>query len=106
DTGEINDLLYLNNTNGGGNAAGMTFAVTGTDRATMYAYDSSLILRTQQNIPMIFGTNDTERMRITGAGDVGIGNDTPAEALDVTGNIAVSGMIRVGGTAGDAPDFF
>ena len=35
----------------------------------------------------------TERMRITQTGRVGIANISPSEALDVTGNIAVSGTV-------------
>jgi hypothetical protein len=34
-----------------------------------------------------FGTNNTERMRITSGGDVGIGTTTVSEKLDVEGNI-------------------
>jgi hypothetical protein len=39
------------------------------------------------NYPMIFVTNDTERIRIIGNGNVGIGTTSPLEKLDVRGSI-------------------
>jgi hypothetical protein len=41
--------------------------------------------------PIVFGTNGTERMRITSAGDVGIGTSSPSEKLSVTGNVTATG---------------
>ena len=38
------------------------------------------------NIPMLFNTNDTERMRIDSAGNVGIGTSAPTQKLDITGS--------------------
>jgi uncharacterized protein YaiE (UPF0345 family) len=40
-----------------------------------------------------------ERLRIDSAGNVGIGTSSPSSALDVIGNIEVSGGIYLGGTA-------
>ena len=40
---------------------------------------------------LIFGTNETERVRIDSSGNVGIGKTNPATALDVNGNITASG---------------
>jgi hypothetical protein len=41
--------------------------------------------------PVAFYTNATERMRITSAGDVGIGTSTPAVKLDVANGFAIIG---------------
>jgi hypothetical protein len=52
---------------------------------------------------LAFATNDagddglTERMRITHDGLVGIGNTSPSQKLDVTGNFALSGNAVIGG---------
>jgi hypothetical protein len=40
---------------------------------------------------LVFGSNDAERMRILSGGNVGIGTSSPAEKLDVVGNIELSG---------------
>lgn len=64
------------------------FQTNGTDASyttsalNLYAFDSQ---------PLVFGTSNTERMRITSAGDVGIGTSSPvAYKLDVRGNAGFS----------------
>lgn len=46
-------------------------------------YSNSFMLYNKANSPMLFYTNDTERMRITAAGDVGIGTSSPGQRLTV-----------------------
>jgi len=43
--------------------------------------------------PIVFGTSDTERARITGAGNVGIGTQSPAQKLHVVGDVRVDGTV-------------
>ena len=56
-----------------------------------------------ESVPTIFYTNTSEKMRITAAGDVGIGTTSPGYKLDVTGEIRQTGnnfwfsSARIGG---------
>lgn len=53
------------------------------------------ILFNFENFDLMFGTNSIERMRISAAGNVGIGTATPAAQLHTTGTVRFAG---VGGT--------
>ena len=58
-------------------------------------------------VDLRFLTNNTEKMRITSGGNVGIGTTTPTEALDVVGKIALNdggNSVFVGESAGANDD--
>lgn len=46
---------------------------------------------------ILFGTNSTEKMRITTDGNVGVGVTAPSEKFEVNGNIKASGLILPSG---------
>lgn len=54
----------------------------------------------QSNANLLLGTNNAERIRITGSGNVGIGQTNPGAKLDVNGNINATGTLGVTGTNG------
>jgi len=49
-----------------------------------------MVISNDGSADTVFKTNALERMRITNAGDVGIGQSSPGAKLDVTGNIRLS----------------
>lgn len=49
------------------------------------------IVGTEANFPLSFGTNATQRMLITGAGNVGVGTNIPGSTLEVKGTLSVRG---------------
>lgn len=55
---------------------------------------------TISNYALPFVTNNTEKMRITEAGNVGIGTTAPAQKLDVNGNVRFTGALMPNGNAG------
>jgi hypothetical protein len=61
-----------------------------------YAGGGSAVLRTFTNHGLIFGTNATERARITNGGNFGIGTSSPSQKLHVNGNAIVSGSLSKG----------
>ncbi|MFY9618744.1 MAG: hypothetical protein WAQ99_02940 [Pyrinomonadaceae bacterium] len=61
----------------GMNGSGATGYVGGANALQLWHF---------QNAPIIFGTNSSERMRINGAGNIGIGTSTPGQKLNVIGN--------------------
>lgn len=70
----------------------------GMDQDEIYFNSVNGTMGTLTNHALIFRTNKVERMRVTGAGNVGIGTTTPTERLDVNGAAKVSGALTTGGS--------
>jgi len=51
--------------------------------------DATKFLGTINSQPLIFKTNNSERLRVTSAGAIGINEDNPSQKLEVAGNIAI-----------------
>ena len=49
----------------------------GTRQGYVFSNSTNVILCSVQSVPLLFSTNDTERMRITSGGDVGVGTTSP-----------------------------
>jgi hypothetical protein len=62
---------------------------------------NSNFLGTKDYAPLVFKTNDTERMRITSDGWIGIGTTTPTAALQVKGQLVIDSL-TAGNTATDS----
>lgn len=53
------------------------------------------------NASFLLGTNNTERVRISAAGNVGIGTNTPTAKLDVSGDASLNGAVIINEAGAD-----
>ena len=83
-----------------GNIGG-AFSEAQAARWSLGSTSSSVILKTLFPTPLQFGTSGTTRITILSTGEVGIGDSTPDDTLDVVGDLDVtSGCIQINdGTA-------
>jgi hypothetical protein len=75
-------------------AADMRFSVGGTLYGTMYASSSDMTINSITSIPLIFGTNNTERMRLDSSGRLGINVTSVEERLHVASANPTNGVIQ------------
>jgi hypothetical protein len=83
------------------NSSNTRIAYVGPDTATNFQVVAA------ENVPMIFGTNDTERMRITSAGELLVGTTSLSGARVMISATAVGGRtLYLNKGTGDTTDYF
>jgi hypothetical protein len=84
------------------NGNGEVGSISTSASATSFSTSSTSGLTGVDASTIAFRTNNTERMRITSAGRLGIGTTSPAEQLHITGNLRVGSAVLATPT-GSAP---
>tara|TARA_B100001093_G_scaffold511708_1_gene580162 strand:- start:584 stop:2794 length:2211 start_codon:yes stop_codon:yes gene_type:complete len=77
----LNYIQITNDTTGQGGGDGVSFGITS---------DEVAIWNNRENTDASISTNNTERIRITSTGNVGIGTNTPTSKLEVDGDMSVT----------------
>jgi hypothetical protein len=87
----VGTVLTIN----GAAQSNLEMASAGLSRARIASSSSDTTFETRSALPLVFGTNNTERMRITAAGNVGIGTAASfsASKLLVAGAGATGGIV-------------
>jgi hypothetical protein len=67
--------------------------VIGIGNTASALYPLAIYMQGTAGVPLVLGTDNTERMRILSGGNVGIGTSTPNERLTLSGNISATGTI-------------
>jgi hypothetical protein len=76
-------------------------AAGGTNSAPGYTFSGDLntgIFSAAADV-LSMATNGVERLRVTSTGNIGIGTTSPAERLEVSGNVRTSGQYQYGANA-------
>ena len=81
--------LTFNGTSGGI----LDIKAAGADVFRIYGTATNSMVRTTTATPLLFGTSDIERMRISSAGNVGIGTNNPQAELHLSGSGIVEARI-------------
>lgn len=85
----------------GSSGTGTTFGFNNqTLGALIWQNEVTAVLGVSGNTtPLIFVTNDTEKMRLLSSGNLGIGSTLPGQKLDVQGTVRATALIKSGGTS-------
>jgi hypothetical protein len=103
-----------------GSSIGINFQPLASTSSTFYGAASIKAIRpnstaNNQDTDLAFftrvgssnSTTDAEKMRITAGGNVGIGNSSPADKLDVSGNISIGSTNKIyNGSANDSAGLY
>jgi hypothetical protein len=73
-----------------GSTSNIDMAINGTRRFQAEVDNLAVTLKTRGAVPLLFGTDNTERLRITSTGNVGIGTSAPVAKLDSRGTVYVA----------------
>ena len=76
--------------------------ISGTQQIIINHDGTTGVFRTESATPLALGTNGSEVIRITSAGNVGIGTTSPSEKLHVQGTTDVNILVRTSGVSGNA----
>lgn len=80
-----------------GTTQGTTFSLAGSNGAGLTnSVAGDAIFKNAQNFAILFGTNNTERMRISKEGYVGIGVTSPTALLHISGPVSASSWTTSG----------
>jgi hypothetical protein len=94
----FNKSVVLNSVS---STAGILFQLNGVDKGFIYSGAGNLYIGSNSNTVQLY-TNGTERLRITSAGNVGIGTTSPGEKLDVYAGTSAAAFINLIGNANTA----
>ena len=99
DTGGYGQALDIT---GGSSGAAIYLRASNGDTGQIALGSADLTIRTRQADPILFSTNNSERVRITSTGVVGIATDSPAGKFDVhgSGSSAIIKARRLDGNGG------